>query len=101
MYGSVYRLARELYGDLEGSHATPSEVALTQYIYPEAIKSTPLDPNHLSKEYKILGAADFRRRFPDGRMGSDPSLATPEHGKQFFDLAVKDLTASYLEFLVS
>lgn len=101
MSGSVYRLARELYGDLEGSHATPSEVALTQYIYPEAIKSTPLDPNHLSKEYKILGAADFRRRFPDGRMGSDPSLATPEHGKQFFELAVKDLTASYLEFLVS
>ncbi|WP_373545450.1 creatininase family protein [Chamaesiphon sp.] len=99
MSGSVYRLAKELYGDREGSHATPSEVALTQYLYPEAIKSTPLDPNHLSKEYKILGAADFRRRFPDGRMGSDPSLATPEHGQQFFDLAVKDLTTSYLEFL--
>ena len=99
MCGSVYRLAKELYGDREGSHATPSEVALTQYLYPEAIKSTPLDPNNLSKEYKILGAADFRRRFPDGRMGSDPSLATPEHGKQFFDLAVKDLTTSYLEFM--
>jgi creatinine amidohydrolase len=99
MGGSVYRLAKELYGDKEGSHATPSEVALTQYIYPEAIKSTPLDPNNLSKERKILGAADFRRRYHDGRMGSDPSLATPEHGKQFFDLSVKDLTADYLEFL--
>jgi creatinine amidohydrolase len=101
MSGSVYRLAKELYGDREGSHATPSEVALTQYIYPEAIKSVQLDANHLSQERKILGAADFRRRYPDGRMGSDPSLATPEHGQQFFDLAVKDLTASYLEFLVS
>jgi creatinine amidohydrolase len=101
MGSSVYRLAKELYGDREGSHATPSEVALTQYLYPDAIKSTPLNPHHLSKERKILGAADFRRRYPDGRMGSDPSLATPEHGKQFFDLSVKDLTANYLEFLAS
>ncbi len=99
MCGSVYRLAKELYGDREGSHATPSEVAVTQYLYPEAIKSTPLDPQHLSKERKILGAADFRRRYPDGRMGSDPSLATPEHGKQFFDLAVKELSSNYLEFM--
>ncbi len=99
MSGSVYRLAKELYGDREGSHATPSEVALTQYLYPESIKSSKLDPNNLSSERKILGAADFRRRYPDGRMGSDPSLATPEHGQQFFDLSVKDLTASYLEFL--
>ncbi len=101
MSGSVYRLAKELYGDKEGSHATPSEVALTQYLYPESIKSSPLNPANLSSERKILGAADFRRRYPDGRMGSDPSLATPEHGKQFFDLSVKDLTAGYLEFLVS
>ena len=100
MSGSVYRLAKELYGDREGSHATPSEVALTQYLYPDSIKSGILDPNP-SQQHKILGAADFRRRFPDGRMGSDPSLATPEHGKQFFDLSVKDLTASYLEFVTS
>jgi creatinine amidohydrolase len=101
MSGSVYRLAKELYGDREGSHATPSEVALTQYLYPEAIKSAPLDSANLSSERKILSAADFRRRYPDGRMGSDPNLATPEHGKQFFDLAVQDLTANYQEFLAS
>jgi creatinine amidohydrolase len=100
MSHSVHRLARQLYGDREGAHATPSEVALTQYIYPDAIKSAPLDEKNLSQSRKILGATDFRRRYPDGRMGSDPSLATPEHGNQFFDLAVQDLTASYLEFLV-
>jgi creatinine amidohydrolase len=32
-------------------------------------------------------------------MGSNPALATPEHGKQFYDLAVKELSISYLEFL--
>ncbi len=28
---------------------------------------------------------DYRRAFPDGRIGSDPSQATPEHGKRFYD----------------
>src|SRR5690242_8295090 len=44
MCSSVYKLAKELYGDREGSHATPSEVAVTQYVYPEAIKQAPLSP---------------------------------------------------------
>ncbi|KJH73086.1 creatininase family protein [Aliterella atlantica] len=98
MCGSVYTLAKELYGDKEGSHATPSEVAVTQYVYPEAIKSAPLSAE-VATGHKIYGAADFRQRYPDGRMGSHPNLATPEHGKQFYDLAVKELSNSYLEFL--
>jgi creatinine amidohydrolase len=98
MCGSVYKLAKELYGDEEGSHATPSEVALTWYVYPEAIKQAPLD-KEVAKGHKIYGALDFRSRYPDGRMGSNPALATPEHGKQFYDSAVKELTNSYLEFL--
>jgi creatinine amidohydrolase len=98
MCGSVYKLAKELYGDREGSHATPSEVAVTQYIYPQAIKSAPLSPE-VATGHKIYGATDFRQRYPDGRMGSNPDLATPEHGKQFYDLAVKELSNNYLEFL--
>lgn len=98
MCGSVYRLAQQLYGDQEGSHATPSEVALTQYIYPESIKQAELS-TEVGKGHKIFGAADFRRRFPDGRMGSNPALATPDHGRQFYELAVKELSNQYLEFL--
>jgi len=94
----VYKLAKELYGDQEGSHATPSEVALTQFAYPDSIKSAELSPE-VSKDHRIYGAADFRRRYPDGRMGSNPALATPEHGRQFYEVAVKDLSAAYLEFL--
>lgn len=100
MCGSVYKLAKELYGNQEGSHATPSEVALTQYVYPEAIKHAPLSPE-VSHDHRIYGAADFRRRYPDGRMGSNPALATPDHGKQFYELAVKELSNSYLEFLAA
>lgn len=100
MCGSVYKLAKELYGHQEGSHATPSEVALTQYVYPAAVKNAPLSPD-VSNDHRIYGAADFRRRYPDGRMGSNPALATPDHGKQFYELAVKELSNSYLEFLAA
>jgi len=31
-------------------------------------------------------------------MGSNPALATPEHGQQFYELAVKELSNSYLSF---
>ncbi|NET41083.1 creatininase family protein [Okeania sp. SIO2B3] len=100
MCGSVYKLAKELYGNEEGSHATPSEVALTQYVYPEAIKVAPLSED-VASGYPIYGAANFRYRYPDGRMGSNPALATPEHGKQFYELAVKELSNSYLQFVNS
>jgi creatinine amidohydrolase len=98
MCGSVYRLAKELYGHQEGSHATPSEVAVTQYLYPQAIKKAELAPL-TSSGHRIYGAADFRRSYPDGRMGSNPNLATPEHGRQFYDEAVTELTVSYQQFL--
>lgn len=98
MCSSVHQLARQLYGDQEGSHATPSEVALTQYVYPDAIKQAYLTPE-VSKDHRIYGAADFRRRYPDGRMGSNPALATPDQGRQFYELAIKDLSNAYLEFL--
>jgi len=98
MCSSVYQLAKELYGDQEGSHATPSEVAVTQYIYPEAIKQAPLSTEVVSG-HNFYGAADFRQRYRDGRMGPNPALATPEHGQQFYELAVKELSNAYLEFL--
>ncbi|MEL6222872.1 MAG: creatininase family protein [Cyanobacteria bacterium J06626_14] len=100
MCRSVYTKAKELYGNEEGSHATPSEVAVTQFVYPEAIKqaslSTPVASGH-----PIYGPANFRRHYPDGRMGSNPALATPEHGKDLYELAVEELSKRYLDFLKS
>jgi len=98
MCSSVYKRAKELYGEQEGSHATPSEVAVTQYVYPNHIKQAPLEPNPPSG-HAIYSAADFRARYPDGRMGSNPALAKPEHGEQLVELAVKELANSYLEFV--
>ncbi|KOR34331.1 MULTISPECIES: creatininase family protein [Planktothricoides] len=98
MCSEVYKLAKELYGNQEGSHATPSEVAVTQYLYPEAIKQAPLSAE-VASGYPIYSAADFRRHYPDGRMGSNPGLATPEHGEKFYQLAVKELSDVYTKFL--
>ncbi len=98
MGSGVYKLAKELYGSEEGSHATPSEVALTQFVYPEAIKQAELAPNP-PRGHRIYGAADFRRKYPDGRMGSNPALATPEHGEQFYKLSVAEISEAYRGFM--
>ena len=91
----VGQLAKELYGDAEGSHATPSEVAVTQFAYPEAIKRAPLDPE-IAPRGDFSDAAEYRRNFPDGRIGSNSALATPQDGKRLYDLAVAGLTRDYL-----
>lgn len=100
MCREVYQLAKELYGDEEGSHATPSEVAVTQFVYPEAIKEAFLEKD-VPSGHAIYSAQDFRRHYPDGRMGSNPALATPEHGKQLYEVAVKGLSSQYLKFIES
>lgn len=96
----VYGLAKRLYGEAEGSHATPSEVALTQYVYPDCIKPITFT-GMAAKGYPIYSATDFRQHYPDGRMGSDPSLATPDHGRQFYELAVQEVGESCLAFFRS
>lgn len=96
---AVQSLATQLYGQAEGSHATPSEVALTQYVYPNVVKNATLSPTIAPRGRSIYSSTDFRKFYEDGRMGSNPDLATPEHGRQFYEIAVKDLTEGYLSFL--
>ena len=94
----VHEIAKELYGDAEGSHATPSEVAVTQFAYPDAIKSATLDPT-VAPRGDFADAADYRRKFPDGRIGSNPSLATPEAGQRLYEAAVSAIVKDYQSWL--
>jgi creatinine amidohydrolase/Fe(II)-dependent formamide hydrolase-like protein len=86
----VMRRCASLFPEGHGSHATPSEIAITQFAYPDAIKSAPYAPR-IAPTGPIREAADFRARYPDGRMGSDPGQATPEMGAEIVELAVKGL----------
>jgi creatinine amidohydrolase len=94
---AVKKLSEKLYGDKRGTHATPDEVAVTWYAFPDQQRSADLGPVARDRD-PIQGAADFRRRHPDGRRGADPSLATPEDGRRFVEAAVADLAREYRAF---
>jgi creatinine amidohydrolase len=94
----VMRTARELYGDREGHHATPSEIAVTLHLEPSLEshrRPLPAPP----PAGPIHGPEDFRRRHPDGRMGSDPHLAEADHGRRLLDLAATALAGDLRAFL--
>jgi creatinine amidohydrolase len=94
----MHNLAKEFFGDDEGSHATASEVAVTQYVLPDTIKQALLDPPR-APSGRFHGPADYRRRFPDGRIGSNPGLATPEAGKRLYDTSILELAKTYTNFV--
>ena len=93
----VRRASRELFSGIEGSHATPSEVSLSYYAYPDAVKSATFEPR-VAPSGRFRDAEDYRRRFPDGRIGSDPSGASPEAGRRLFHAAVRDVSSDYRAF---
>jgi creatinine amidohydrolase len=93
------KLADELYGDSNGSHATAAEVSLSQFYFPQAIKHAQMSPKVAPKSPGFYDSADYRRRFPDGRIGSDPSLSSPEHGERLYAAAVEDMAELYQKFV--
>lgn len=93
----VMDLARSQFPTGHGSHATPSEIAMTQWAYPDAIKAANYAPQ-IAGSGPIREALDFRARHPDGRMGSDPGLATPEKGGELVKLAARGLVEELAAF---
>jgi len=86
----VGELAREQFPSGHGVHATPSEIAITQWALPETIKTVGYTPQ-IAPSGPIREALDFRGRYPDGRMGSDPAQASPEKGAALVKLAAQSL----------
>lgn len=100
MAGSVVREARDLYGSREGQHATPSEIALTLHVEPSLLnKQRPLPEP--APAGPIHGPEDFRHRYPDGRMGSDPYLAKAEHGESLLKIAASALREDLRTFMTA
>jgi creatinine amidohydrolase len=104
---SANALRLELYGAAEGMHATPSEIAITQHVEPDHIKRAsgpapaPLPAafmrDHAGDQHRE--ADHHRKEFPDGRVGSDSSLAAPEHGARLLEAAIADAITDYRALL--
>ncbi len=94
----IGELCRQLFPVGEGSHATASEVSVTYAAHPDAVKRVEMSPK-IAPVGPILDADDYRRRFPDGRIGSDPSQATIEAGEKLIAASAKALIEDYQKFM--
>jgi len=95
---SAKELSVELFGDKDGDHASASEVSIASAAYPGHLKIADLDPE-VPPSTHVFGPADFRRRYPEGRMGSHPELASVEAGEKIIEAVSADLAKEYREFL--
>lgn len=94
----VKALTKELFGDADGAHATASEISLTHHLFPDHVK--PAQALGVAPPWgKFESAAEFRERYPDGRIGSDPSLAHAEAGARLYRAAVDGVAQAYRDFL--
>lgn len=103
---AVNALRVKAFGDWEGMHATPSEVAITQALHgakPEGAAKDP--PEKLTPAFIKAHAGDkhgppdqHRRDFPDGRVGSHSALATPELGAELLEVAARAIADEVAAF---
>ena len=93
----VMSLCNRLFPTGHGAHATPSEIAVTQAAYPDRIKTADYSPK-IAPNGPIRDALDYRARFPDGRIGSDPGQASPEKGQRIIDVAAPGLIRDVAAF---
>ena len=90
----IKKLSAELFGDAEGSHATPSEISLTWYAYPDCATDSELDPVR-APDGDFRDATDFRNTFPDGRIGSEPGLASVAQGERLYRSGLEDAMEAF------
>ncbi|MEM8729344.1 MAG: creatininase family protein [Pseudomonadota bacterium] len=105
----VMALRDARFGEWEGMHATPSEVAITQTLLgckPPGAAATP--PQKLSADYIKAHGGDrhgppdaHRAAFPDGRVGSHSALATPEIGAELLETASAAIARAFQSFCKS
>ncbi|MFU8830683.1 MAG: creatininase family protein [Wenzhouxiangella sp.] len=94
----VKALSQELYGEAEGSHATPSEISLTWHAWPNEERHVDLQPAR-AVNGSIRDARHYRQSFADGRIGSESGLASRAHGARFYQAALADALEDYRAFL--
>ncbi len=104
MFRGLIDLVKNKMGELSkrfpeghGSHATPSEIAVTYAAYPHLARTADLEPR-IAPTGPIRDALDFRHRYPDGRMGANSALATVDIREEIIAAAVDGLLKDISEF---
>jgi creatinine amidohydrolase len=106
-YAEVNALRQQLYGAGEGMHATPSELAITRALLPDACPPDALPaPAVLDADFMKRHGGDnhddahvHRSCFPDGRVGSHSALGLAVHGAELVALAARSGARDYAAFL--
>ncbi len=107
-YPKTNALRLQLYGEWEGMHATPSEVAITQARHRRITREPLPAPEALDAAFRAAHAGDrhgpadeHRARFPCGRVGSWSELARPQHGADLLAQAIAEAVEDYRTFTLA
>ena len=96
----VESLVLELFGARQGHHATPAELSVVRRFYPRAVLDLPpMELFEAVQQMVAWGAQDFRSRYPEGHVGSDPSLASAQAGDRIFAAASRALAEAHLRLV--
>lgn len=88
----VRSVVMEMFGAREGHHATPGELSVVRRFYPRAVLDQPeMERFEPVPQPVFWTAEDFRQRYPDGRVGSDPGLVSGPAGDRIFVAASRGL----------
>lgn len=72
------------FGVLDGDHVTASEISIVHHLHKE---QRPFPKSETTRTSSFTNSRDFIIKFPDGRVGSYPHLASAEHGASLIDLS--------------
>jgi creatinine amidohydrolase len=78
----------EHFGEREGHHGAPSETSQIMFLYPGVIKERKTEYRPMIRGKYFTNRKKFVELYPDGLMGSDPSLASEKHGEKIFNICV-------------
>jgi creatinine amidohydrolase len=88
----VRSVIMEMFGAREGHHATPAELSVVRRFYPRAVVDVPPMERFEPVPQPVTWTADdFRQRYPDGRVGSDPGVSSEAAGERIFAAASRAL----------
>ncbi len=94
----VEEIQNKYFKEGNGHHATPGEISLSFFAHPNDVKRADMAPK-IAPDNSFRDCFDFQKNFPDGRIGSDSSLASIEIGKELYDCAIQDVLEVYQAFI--